>query len=265
MLEDMAKKEPEKYAAFWKEFGQVLKEGPAEDYSSKDKIANLLRFASTHVDSEEQTVSLHDYMSRMKENQNKIYYLIADNYVAAKNSPLLELFRKKGIEVLLMVDRVDEWLTAHLTEYEGKTLQSIAKGKLDLDEKEAEAEQEELKKEEENFASVLKQMEEALGEKVKSVRLTNRLTDSPSCVVFDENEMSGHLQRLMKAAGQAVPAAKPILELNAEHRLVIKLKEEQDDTRFAQWANILLAQALLAEGEQLEDPAGFVKQLNELL
>jgi len=265
MLEDLLNKEPEKYKSFWKEFGQVLKEGPAEDFANKDRIAKLCRFASTADDSEEQNTSLSDYLSRMKADQNKIYYITADTYTAAKNSPLLELFRKKGIEVLLLTDRVDEWLVAHFTEFEGKPFQSVAKGKLDFNEKDDKAQEEALKKEEQNLEGVLKQVRDLLGDKVKEVRLTHRLVDSPACVVFDEEDMGGHLARLMKAAGQAIPASKPILELNPEHAIVHRLKEEQDETRFAKWTEVLLAQALLAEGEQLEDPAAFVRQVNELL
>lgn len=265
MLEDMASKEPEQYKTFWKELGSVLKEGPAEDFANKDRIAKLLRFSSTHQDSVEQTVSLVDYLSRMPETQTKIYYITADSFTAAKNSPLLEVFRKKGIEVLLLSDRVDEWLVAHFPEFEGKQFQSVAKGKLDLDNKEDKEKEEALKQEEQNLETVLKQVKESLGDKIKEVRLTHRLIDSPACVVFDENDMGGHLARLMKAAGQAMPASKPILELNPEHRIILCLKEEQDETRFAQWTEVLLSQALLAEGEQLEDPAAFVKQLNALL
>ncbi len=264
MLEDLLNKEPEKYKTFWKEFGQVLKEGPVEDFANKDRIAKLLRFASTHQDSEEQNVSLQDYISRLQEGQTKIYYITADTYTAAKNSPLLEVFRKKGIEVLLLSDRVDEWLMAQFPEFEGKQFQSVAKGKLDLDDKTEKKNEEAFKQTEKQFSSVLKQVKDSLGEKIKEVRLTDRLVDSPACVVFDEHDMGGHLARIMKAAGQAIPASKPILELNPEHRLIVRLKEEQDDTRFTQWANVLLGQALLSEGEQLEDPAGFVKQLNEL-
>ena len=265
MLEDLLNKEPEKYQSFWKEFGQVLKEGPAEDFANKDRIAKLLRFASTQTDTEEQTVSLADYISRMKEGQAKIYYITADTFTSAKNSPLLEVFRKKGIEVLLLSDRVDEWLVAHYPEYEGKQFQSVAKGKLDFDDQDDKQKDEELKQEEQNLEGILKQVKEALGDKIKEVRLTHRLVDSPACVVFDEDDMGGHLARMMKAAGQAIPASKPILELNPEHRIIHRLKEEQDESRFARWSQVLLAQALLAEGEQLEDPAAFVKQLNELL
>lgn len=267
MLEKMAKNEPEQYQTFWDTFGAVLKEGTVEDYSNRDKIAKLLRFSTTHTEEEKQTVSLEDYIGRMKEGQDKIYYVTADTFAAAKNSPLLEVFRKKGIEVLLLSDRVDEWMVTHVTEFEGKQLVSIAKGELDDIGTEEEKKQAKEKKEKETkeFESVLKQMQEALKDKVKEVRLTDRLVDSPSCVVFDEGDMSGHLQRLMAAAGQAMPKSLPILELNATHRVVLKLQQEQDDERFAKLAEVLLGQALLAEGESLENPAQFVKQLNELL
>ncbi|PNT89635.1 molecular chaperone HtpG [Coxiella burnetii] len=264
LLEDLAKNDKEKYASFWKAFGQVLKEGPAEDFANRDRIANLLRFASTHNDTDEQNVSLQDYISRMKPEQNKIYYIVADTYTSAKNSPLLEVFRKKDIEVLLMSDRVDEWLVAHLNEFEGKSLQSIAKGTLDLGDLEKE-EKVETEKFEKDFDELLKQFKEVLGEKIKDVRITHRLTDSPTCVVFDENEMSGHLQRLLIQTGQDFMQAKPILEINPSHPLILRVKNESDKTRFNRWADLLLNQALLAEGEQLKDPASFVKGLNELL
>ncbi|ACJ18973.1 molecular chaperone HtpG [Coxiella burnetii] len=264
LLEDLAKNDKEKYASFWKAFGQVLKEGPAEDFANRDRIANLLRFASTHNDTDEQNVSLQDYISRMKPEQNKIYYIVADTYTSAKNSPLLEVFRKKDIEVLLMSDRVDEWLVAHLNEFEGKSLQSIAKGTLDLGDLEKE-EKVETEKFEKDFDELLKQFKEVLGEKINDVRITHRLTDSPTCVVFDENEMSGHLQRLLIQTGQDFMQAKPILEINPSHPLILRVKNESDKTRFNRWADLLLNQALLAEGEQLKDPASFVKGLNELL
>lgn len=263
LLEDMEKNEKEKYVKFWQAFGQVLKEGPAEDFANHDRIANLLRFASTHSNTDEQNVSLQDYVNRMKPQQDKIYYLIADNYMAVKNSPLLEVFHKKDIEVLLMYDRVDEWLVAHLNEFEGKTLQSVAKGTLGLGDLEKE-EKATAEKTEKEFSEILKQFKETLSEKVKAVRITHRLTDSPSCVVFDENEMSGHLQRLLLQTGQEFIQAKPILEINPTHPLILRVKNETNKARFDQWANVLLDQALLAEGEQLKDPAGFVKSLNEL-
>lgn len=264
LLEDMASKEKEKYAEFWNIFGAVLKEGPGEDFANKDRIASLLRFASTQSDKQE--VSFKDYVARMQTGQDKIYYIIADNVMAAKNSPLLEIFRKKNIEVLLLSDRVDEWLVAHLTEFEGKKLQSISQGDVDLGSLEDKKEIEEKKAaSEKDFKDVLSKMKKHLGERVKEIRLTHRLIDSPACVVFDNNEMSGHMQRLMKAAGQEVPAAKPILELNPEHAIVLKMKAESNEMKLDRWSDVLLGQALLAEGEQLENPAAFVKALNELM
>ena len=266
LLEDLAENNKEKYAEFWKTFGAVLKEGPAEDFANKDRIANLLRFATTHVDSDDQTVSLKDYVARMQKDQEKIYYIVADNFQAAKNSPLLEVFRKKNIEVLLLSDRVDEWLTSHLNEFEGKKLQSISQGNLDLGKMEDKKEiEEKTKSAEKNFKDVIEKMKKSLGERVKEIRLTYRLTDSPACVVFDENEMTGHMQRMLKAAGQMVPMSKPILELNPEHAIVQKIKLENNDERVNRWSDLLLNQALLAEGEQLENPAAFVKSLNQLV
>ncbi len=265
LLEDLAKNDQEKYQKFWQQFGQVLKEGPAEDYANRERIAKLLRFSSTHDDSDQQTVSLTDYVGRMKEGQDKIYYVTADTHVAAKNSPLLEVFRKKDIEVLLMYDKVDEYLVSHLMNFEGKVLQSIAKGALDLGELDKEEDKESTQKKEEEYQDYLSKLEKVLENKIKKARLTNRLVDSPSCVVFDENELSGHMQRLLAQAGQNAPQSKPILELNPEHPLINKIKTESDDQRFQRWANVILSQALLAEGEQLEDPAEFVKGMNALL
>jgi molecular chaperone HtpG len=265
LLEKLAADEPETYAKFWQEFGAVIKEGPGEDFANKDRIAKLLRFATTHQDEEKQTVSLQDYVSRMPKDQDKIYYLTADSYLSAKNSPLLEVFRKKNIEVLLLSDRVDEWLVAHLTEFDGKKLQSVSKGKLDIDKTEDKEEQKQQEEKAQTFAEVLAQIKTALGERVKDVRLTHRLVDSPACLVFDENELSGHMQRLLKAAGQNMPESKPILELNPDHPLLLKLQKIRDTQKIADWADILLSQALLAEGEQLPNPADFVKRLNQLL
>ncbi|KPJ67694.1 MAG: heat-shock protein Hsp90 [Coxiella sp. DG_40] len=265
MLEELAKDDAEKYKKFWNAFGKVIKEGVGEDFANKDKIAKLLRFATTHNGTEEQAVSLSEYLERMKKDQDKIYYVTADTFTAAKNSPHLEIFRKKDIEVLLLYDRVDEWLVSNLMEYEGKKLQSVAKGDLDLGKIEDEKTKEEQKKTEGEFASVIKQMKQVLGDKVKDIRVTNRLTDSPACLVAGEFDMSGHLHRIMQAAGQDIPGAKPILELNPEHLLTKKLKDEQDDKQFAEWTNILFDQALLAEGGKLDDPATFVKRMNALL
>lgn len=265
VLEDMAENEPEKYATFWKEFGRVMKEGPGEDFANKEKIAGLLRFSSTFNDSEEQTVSFKDYISRMKEGQDKIYYVTADSFAAAKNSPHLEIFRKKGIEVLLLSDRVDEWLVSGLNAFEEKQLQSVAKGDLDLGKLEDEAEKEQQKKAEDEFKPLTERIQTTLGDKVKEVRVTHRLTDSPACLVAGAHDLSGNLERLLKAAGQNAPSSKPTLEINPQHGLVIKLKDQADETQFADWAYLLFDQALLAEGGQLEDPASFVKRLNALL
>jgi molecular chaperone HtpG len=265
LLEGMANNEPETYAAFWKEFGSVLKEGPGEDFANRERIAGLLRFASTASDSEEQTVSLQDYVARMKEGQEKIYYITADSFAAAKNSPHLQIFRSKGIEVLLLSDRVDEWLVSHLTEFDGKPLASVAKGELDLDKLANEEEKEAAKKTEGEYADMVKRMQKVLDERVKEVRISQRLTDSPSCVVMDEHDMAAHLQRMLTQAGQAVPSSRPILEINPSHGLVSRLKDEADERRFSDWSNILLDQAMLSEGGQLEDPVAFVNRLNDLL
>ena len=259
--EDAADKE--KYASFWKEFGRVLKEGTGEDFANKERIAKLLRFASTHSDTVDETVSLADYVSRMKEGQNKIYYVTAETFTAAKNSPHLEIFRKKGIEVLLLSDRVDEWVTGYLTEFDGKQLQSVAKGGLDLGKLEDEAEKKEAEQAADEYKELLEKIKTTLGEKVKEVRVTHRLTDSPSCVVADEHDMGGNLARILKAAGQKAPEMKPILEINPKHPAVQRLKYEE--ARFDDWANLLLEQATLAEGGVLEDPAGFVKRINALM
>ncbi|WP_288106865.1 molecular chaperone HtpG [Limnobacter sp.] len=263
MLEDLATNQPEKYTTFWNEFGQVLKEGVGDDQANRDRIAKLLRFASTHTDTADQTVSLADYVGRMKEGQDKIYYVTADTYTAAKYSPHLEVFKKKGVEVLLLSDRVDEWMLSHLSEFDGKALQSCAKGGLDLGQLEDEQEKETKKKVEGEFKDVLKKIEELLKDKIKEARVTLRLTDSPACLVADEQGMSEHLKRLLKQAGQQAPDTKPILELNPEHPLIQRLKIEKN--HFDEWVNILFDQATLAEGGQLEDPAGFVRRLNMLL
>jgi molecular chaperone HtpG len=255
--------EKAKYATFWKEFGRVLKEGAGEDFANKERIAKLLRFASTHADTSDETVSLAGYVSRMKDGQEKIYYVTAETFTAARNSPHLEIFRKKGIEVLLLSDRVDEWVTGHLTEFDGKPLQSVAKGGLDLGKLEDVAEKEEAEKAADEYKELLEKVKKALGDKVKDVRVTHRLTDSPSCLVADEYDLGGNLQRILKAAGQQAPASKPILEINPKHPAVQRLKYEE--TRFDDWANLLLEQATLAEGGSLEDPAGFVKRINDLM
>ena len=271
MLEGLADSEDaadkEKYAKFWTEFGRVLKEGVGEDFANKDRIAKLLRFASTQNDTPDETVSLADYVSRMKEGQEKIYYVTAETFTAAKNSPHLEIFRKKGIEVLLLSDRVDEWVTGYLTEFDGKPLQSVAKGGLDLGKLEDEAEKKEAEQAADEYKELLEKIKASLGEKIKDVRVTHRLTDSPSCIVADEHDMGGNLARILKAAGQKAPEMKPILEINPKHPAVQRLKYEGSDanSRFDDWANLLLEQATLAEGGTLEDPAGFVKRINELM
>jgi molecular chaperone HtpG len=263
MLEDLAENDKEKYATFWEAFGSVLKEGVGEDHANKEKIAGLLRFASTHNDTPEQTVSLADYIDRMKEGQEKIYFVTADTFNAARNSPHLEIFRKKGIEVLLLSDRVDEWVVGNLTEFDGKHLQSVAKGGLDLGKLEDEAEKQEAEKAADEYKDLLAKVKTSLGDKVKDVRVTYRLTDSPSCLVSDEHDPSGNLARLLKAAGQAAPNVKPILEINPHHVVVQRLKYEE--ARFDDWAALLFEQATLAEGGQLDDPAGFVKRINDLM
>ena len=267
LLADLANSEEQagkdKYASFWKEFGKLLKEGIGEDFANKDKIAGLLRFASTKLDTNEEVVSLADYVGRMKEGQDKIYFVTADSFNAAKNSPHLEIFRKKGIEVLLLSDRVDEWVVSHLTEFEGKQLVSVAKGGLDLGKLEDEAEKKEQEKEAGEFKDLTDKIQKALAERVKEVRVTLRLTDSPACLVADEHDMSGNLARILKAAGQNAPVGKPILEINPKHPVVLRLKYE--DKKFDDWVAVLFDQALLAEGGQLDDPATFVKRVNDLM
>ncbi|MDR1274785.1 MAG: molecular chaperone HtpG [Candidatus Accumulibacter sp.] len=263
--EDAAEKE--KYTRFWTEFGQVLKEGVGEDATNKDRIAKLLRFASTHADTTDESVSLADYVSRMKEGQEKIYFVTAESFTAAKNSPHLEIFRKKGIEVLLLSERVDEWVVGYLTEFDGKSLQSVAKGGLDLGKLEDEAEKQEVQAATDEYKDLIEKIKKALDEKVKDVRITHRLTDSPSCIVADEHDMGGNLARILKATGQKAPEARPILEINPKHPVVLRLKYEGSDpgSRFDDWANLLLEQAMLAEGGTLDDPAGFVKRINALM
>ncbi len=262
LLESVKKNDAEKYATFWKSFGQVLKEGPIEDMVNKERIAKLLLFSSTNNDNDEQNVTLDDYISRMSEGQDKIYFIVADNYTAAKNSPHLEVFKKKGIEVLLLSDRVDEWLVSHLDEFDGKKLQSVARGTLDIDDEE---DKKELEKTEKTFTSVIEHATKILGDKVKEVRLSQRLTDSPSCLVLEENDMSAQMQQIMEAAGQYAPKTEPILELNADHSLVKKLNDITDDDLFEDYAHLLFEQAQLAAGAPLEDAAGFVKRVNKLL
>ena len=264
MLEKLAKDDAEKYLQFWKEFGLVLKEGPAEDFANKETVAKLLRFASTHNDSSEQTVSLEDYISRMKEGQKAIYYITADSYVAAKNSPHLELFNKKGIEVLLLSDRIDEWMLSYLTEFDGKQLQSITKADLDLGDL-ADKESETQKQQDEAFGSFIERVKNLLGERVKTVRLTHNLTDTPAVVSTDNDQMTTQMAKLFAAAGQPVPDVKYTFELNPEHHLVKKVADITDETEFADWVELLLEQAMLAERGSLENPAAFIKRINKLL
>ena len=267
MLEELAnadeQEKKDKYAQFWSEFGQVLKEGIGEDAANKDRIAKLLRFASTHNESDAQNVSLADYVSRMKEGQDKIYYVTADTWTAAKNSPHLEIFRKKGIEVLLMTERVDEWMMSFLDSFDTKPLESVAKGDLDLGKLEDDSEKKQKEETEAEFKELVDKMSAALADKAREVRVTFRLTDSPACLVAGEHEISGHLLRMLKAAGQSAPDSKPILEINPHHPLVQRLKYEE--AKFDDWSSILFDQAMLAEGGQLADPAGFVKKLNDML
>lgn len=265
LLKKMAKNDTEKYDTFWQQFGQVLKEGIVEDTQNRDVIAALLRLSSTHNDSDEQNVSLADYVSRLKDNQDKIYYVTAENFSAAKNSPHLEIFAKKGIEVLLLHNRIDEWVVTHLTEFDGKSLQSVTKGDLDLGGLE---DKDEKKKEEETaelFKDLVERIQNSLGEKVKDVRITHRLTTSPACLVADATDVGGNMERILKEAGQQIPESRKILEINPEHPLVLRLREESNEERFKDWSHILFDQGLLAEGGQLEDPANFVQRLNGLL
>jgi molecular chaperone HtpG len=263
LLEDLAANDTEKFTKFWAEFGMVLKEGAGQDFANKDKIAGLLRFASTHADSDTQNVSLADYIARMKDGQDKIYYITADTFNAAKNSPHLEVFRKKGIEVLLLSDRVDEWVVGSVTEFSGKSLLSVAKGGLDLGNLEDEAEKQAQEKQANDHKELTEKIKVSLAERVKEVRVTHRLTDSPACLVADEHDLGANMMRMLKAAGQKAPTSKPILEINPTHPVVERLKAEQK--HFDDWAAVLFDQALLAEGGQLDDPAGFVKRVNHLM
>ena len=265
MLEKLAKEDANKYQQFWKEFGLVLKEGPAEDFANKEAIAKLLRFASTHNDSSEQTVSLEDYVARMKEGQKAIYYITADSYVAAKNSPHLELFNKKGIEVLLLSDRIDEWMLSYLTEFDGKALQTITKADLDLGDLADKEENEAQKEQDKAFDSFIERVKTLLGERVKEVRLTHRLTDTPAVVSTGNDQMTTQMAKLFAAAGQPVPEVKYTFELNPEHHLVKKVADIADEAEFADWVELLLEQAMLAERGSLENPAAFIKRVNKLL
>jgi len=264
-LGDMSKKKPEDYEKFWNEFGRVLKEGPAEDFTNKEKIAGLLRFASTHDASDKQSVAFDSYIARMKPEQEAVYYITADSFMAAKNSPHLEIFKKKGIEVLLLGDRVDEWLISNLTEFKGKKFQSIAKGDLDLGKLENESEKGKKKKIEEKAKTLIEQIKKSLGDKVKDVKVTHRLTDSPACLVVGENDISGNLERILKAAGQNTPDNKPILEINPEHKLIEKLQTFEGTGDFDEYTSVIFDQAMLSEGAQLDDPVNFIKRINRFL
>jgi molecular chaperone HtpG len=265
LLEDLAASQADKFATFWREFGRVLKEGVVDDSTNRERIAKLLRFSSTARETEEQTVSLQDYVGRLKEKQSAIYYITADGFAAARNSPHLEIFRKLGVEVLLLHDRIDEWVVSLLTEFDGKPLQSIAKGGLDLSALGDEAAKQEETQQAEEHKGLVERMQNALGDRASAVRVTHRLTDSPACLVSDQHGMSTNLERMLKAAGQNVPTVKPVLEINPGHPIVKRLNDETDEARFADWSRILFDQATLAEGGQLEDPAAFVKRLNELM
>lgn len=263
-LNYLSKEQTEKYLQFWKEYGNILKEGLAEDFVNRDSLAKLIRFSSTHLNNSEQTVSLEDYVARMRPQQDKIYYITAENFAAASNSPNLEIFREKEIEVLLLHDRIDEWLVAHLTEFDGKTLQSVAKDS-DISSVAEEKNEEQLKQNEDEFGPLLKQIHEILKDKVKEVRISQRLTSSPACIVKEQNALNSQIKRMLEASGQKIPESKPILELNTKHKFIRDLKDEQDDIRLAEWSHIFLGVSILAEGEQLDDPAGFVKTLISLL
>ncbi len=265
MLSKLSKKEPEQYQKFWNEFGTVLKEGPAEDFSNREKIGGLLRFASTHTGEQAQTVSLDEYIGRMKEGQSKIYYITADNFMAAKSSPHLEVFRKKGIEVLILSDRIDEWMMGYLNEYDGKQFQDVARGDLDLGEVETEEDKKHKEEAAEEHKNLLERIKTALEDRVEEVRVTNRLTDSPACLVVGDFDMGAQMKKIMEAAGQKVPDSKPIFEINVEHPLVQRLENEQGEDRFKELSAVLLDQATLASGEQLQDPGAYVSRLNRLL
>lgn len=264
LLEDVAENKKEEYQKFWDEFGRAFKEGAGEEHANREKWAGLLRFSSTHTDKVEQTESFKDYIGRLKEGQDAIYYVTAESFAAAKNSPHLEIFRSRGIEVLLLADRVDEWVVSHLEEFDGKKLQSVAKGDLDLTKLGVEAPKVESP-DAESLKPLLEAMTTALGDRVKAVRVSHRLTESPACLVVEEGDLSGNMSRFLKSVGQSVPTSKPILEINPDHRLILRLKLDTDAQRIADWSQLLFDQSLLAEGGQLEDPAQFVKRLNQLM
>jgi molecular chaperone HtpG len=264
LLEDLAANQPKKYTTFWGEFGRVLKEGVIEDPANRERIARLLRFASTHANTPDQTVSLADYLGRAKSGQDAIYFVAADGFSAASNSPHLEVFRKHGVEVLLLSDRIDEWLVSQLTEFDGKKLQSAADGRLDVSKLGAEPTTIADEQQQAEYQDLLTRVQGVLKDRASAVRLTHRLTESPACLVGDEHGLSRHLERVLRDAGQQVPANRPILEINPDHPVVQRLRQESDATLFADWSHILFDQALLAEGGELDDPAAFVKRLNSL-
>ena len=262
MLKKMAKNKAEEYQAFWEGFGQVLKEGPADDFANKEKIAELFRFSSTKAEDEKQTVSLDAYLERAEESQDKVYYLTAENYLTASRSPHLEVFRKKGIEVLLLTDRVDEWMISHLSEFKGKTFEDITKGELNLDD---DADKKELEEAQKQHADLVERIKAQLGDVVEDVRLTNRLTDSPACLVVGKDDMGMQMRRMLEAAGQALPETKRILEVNSDHSLIAKMDIQSDEARFSEMTQVIYEQAQLAEGSQLQDPAGYVERMNKLM
>ncbi len=263
LLKRMSNSKAEQYQEFWSEFGNVMKEGIQEDFANKEELSKLLRFASTHNDDDKQTVTFEDYVSRMKSEQENIYYITADSYNTAKNSPHLEVFKKKGIEVLLLTDRIDEWLVNGLTEFDGKKMQSVAKG--DLDKLDSEKDKKEVEKAQEDNKEIIEKMEKILGDKVEKIKVSTRLTDSAACIVLNEQDMALYMQQLMKQAGQEMPSSKPTLEINIDHSVFKKLSSEKDDDKFSDWTTLVFEQALLAEGGQLEDPSGFVKRMNKLM
>ncbi|MHB8414953.1 MAG: molecular chaperone HtpG, partial [Acidiferrobacteraceae bacterium] len=265
LLADIAEKDREKYGQFWKNFGTLLKEGVIEDQQNQERIPKLLRFASTKTEGREQTVSLSDYVGRMPSGQDKIYYVTSENHDAARNSPHLEIFRKKGVEVLLLTDRIDEWLVNHLHEFDGKALQSVAKGDLDLGALEDQEERSKQEQTQAEFKGLLERIKESLGERVADVRITHRLTDSPACLVTDADAIGTNLERLLRSAGQPAAPVKPILEINPAHAFVQRLQDECDDSRFGDWTHVLFDQAVLSEGGQIQDPASFVRRLNGIL
>jgi molecular chaperone HtpG len=264
-LAKLAKKDAEKYQSFWNEFGDVLKEGPAEDFANREKIAGLFRFATTQSEDKTQNVSLEEYVSRMREGQKKIYFITGDSYESAGASPHLEYFRKKGVEVLLLTDRVDEWMVGHLNDFDGKPFQDVTKGELDLDELADDAEKEQQKQLEETHKALVERLQTALAEEVKEVRVSSRLSDSPACLVVGQYDMGGHMRRMMEAAGQPVPEPEMALEVNPEHPLIARLDQEADEERFKELSQLIHAQAQLAEGSQLKQPAQYVTRLNKLL